>query len=70
MVKNLPQYLDDYLCLRVSLGYASHPQYPVREFVGYLMDKYPQADCITKELERQFDAFVSQVTQVEEYNNL
>jgi len=59
VVKNLPQYLDDYLCLRVSLGYASHPQYPVREFVGYLMDKYPQADCITKEL---FDSWLNQRT--------
>lgn len=57
MIKKLTQYMDDYLRLRISLGYASHPQYPVREFIGYLTENYPEADSITKEM---FDSWLGQ----------
>ncbi len=57
MVKNLEQYFNDYRQLRVSLGYAQHPHYPVREFIGYLLEKYPESDIITKEM---FDSWLNQ----------
>lgn len=57
MVKNLEQYFNDYRQLRVSLGYAQHPHYPVREFIGYLLEKYPESDIVTKEM---FDSWLNQ----------
>ena len=44
------RFYNDYRQLRVSLGYAQHPHYPVREFIGYLLEKYPESDIITKEM--------------------